>query len=90
MSAHTPGPWMAHGMNVSVAGIRGTRPPLITVASIYPSNDDNAKQAEADARLIAAAPDLLMVCKAIAAHDYASPEELDALNAAIDKAEGRS
>lgn len=50
---HTPGPWVAHGRNVSVEG-RDIEFPVAQVTDIL-----HEAEAFANARLIAAAPDLL-------------------------------
>lgn len=102
MSAHTPGPWctdlsecepgdsvaiMAHG--AIIAEVLG--------ADSFPCLDDNQlesfdKELQANARLMAAAPDLLKACKEaytalpMAKHNNATNA---ILRAAIAKAEGR-
>lgn len=62
MSKHTPGPWVVGNVGEVVAG--GT-----TLADVY--GDD--EQADVDARLIAAAPDLLAALEDIARGDYSDP-----------------
>lgn len=59
MSKHTPGPWSAevdrendHEINI----VSGNRP---FVATAWPANHQEDKEQEANARLIAAAPELL-------------------------------
>jgi hypothetical protein len=84
MSAqHTPGPWTAS----HIGEIRGSADRQ-TVAYVRGPSATSA----ADARLIAAAPDLLdMARKALAAWTGDGPPiDLDDLRAAIAKAEGRS
>ena len=97
--AHTPGPWTAiedWGEHISayahVAEVRGNEPDFAILAApeSHPFRD-----AEANARLIAAAPELLAALREIAARIFArdgyvswSPEEYDALFALITKATG--
>ena len=82
MSKHTPGPWRfsSHPHDGNYMRIH---------CSSDPNEGDNLRGycGEANARLIAAAPDLLMACIAIANGYKHKGEEL-AL-AAIAKAEGR-
>ena len=86
--AHTPGPWAVfHGMVVT-ANADGSIPPTTQVLGYMNGMRD------ADARLIAAAPELLAALKAIcAADDVKSLADLVTVlpdaRAAIAKAEGR-
>ena len=87
MSKHTPGPWIADGDLILAAD-------NWRVASChrFPNNDDTARPA--NARLIAAAPELLEALQAIAGTDPVDsardPQHLVAIaRAAIAKAEGR-
>ena len=97
---HTPGPWFTHREGFSSvyieARIGGGM--LQEVASCGPTNEGSDQQ-EANARLIAAAPEMLEALKAMidAERVYESggrsSEELDALekaHAAITKATGRA
>lgn len=87
MSAHTPGPWVwkADG------GIYSAAPNTLTrfVATVYHYSPEIVP----NARLIAAAPDLLAACKMVA--DMAvgwgalTPGDIAEVKAAIAKAEGR-
>lgn len=52
MSKHTPGPWM-----VRSTGSVGTD--NMMVANVYPMEDQNLEEHDANARLISAAPELL-------------------------------
>jgi len=95
---HTPGPWYANQDCIEIDGPEGPRDVTLAVV-LQPDN------AAADARLIAAAPDLLAACHAVA-HDLQAALDgddfsgmpdaelfrafLDVLRPAIDKAEGRS
>lgn len=68
MSAHTPGPWMVGGPFPSVSVCRQVddgAPPTWDAVCILDSRTtgSQSKQALADARLIAAAPELLAALK---------------------------
>jgi hypothetical protein len=87
MEMHTPGPW-TWGEGYLWAGSH---------MLFWPTKDETIKVlSEADARLIAAAPDLLDACKAalvevqrtISSHTSFN-NTMDVLEAAIAKAEGR-
>jgi hypothetical protein len=69
MSKHTPGPWSIDGPT-RMGGARIVAPykPQCTymVAEVLPDCPDDAAR-DANARLIAAAPDLLAACKAAVA-----------------------
>jgi hypothetical protein len=88
--SHTPGPWRIGDAGHTVFGPPNGSPSPRTVATVVPHNDrrDNA-------RLIAAAPDLLAVCRSAAnwfgelGNDDGAQGLLDDLLAAIAKAEGR-
>ena len=59
---HTPGPWFVHDLR-GIGGpisISCTTPDHITVADIGPGIENTEAEALANARLIAAAPDLLI------------------------------
>ena len=100
MSAHTPGPWRItdrYGVLTYQVGIDGR-----TVCTVWPRQQGNRPsvvdtepwpEGEANARLIAAAPDLLAAC--IAYRDARETDDFDttadrreALLAAIAKATG--
>lgn len=93
MSKHTPGPWaLMPGNPLQVTDMLGHPDPLY-LAEI---NGNNKAQAAADARLIAAAPDLLealqhLLTDAIALdlRDSAFSGVLIEARAAIAKAEGK-
>jgi hypothetical protein len=78
MSEHTPGPWTVDRLCIQA--------PDGNVALV-----NLARASDADARLIAAAPDLLEAAKAMTepAGEIAYRERWMALKAAIAKAEGR-
>jgi len=84
MSKHTPGPWEAlctdpHHQLVIFA--RSVEEFVCGVTGHMPD-------AEANARLIAAAPDLLEALKRVCSHGYRSSPDWDNARAAIKKAEG--
>jgi hypothetical protein len=84
---HTPGPWEANCFLVSQAG--GRRVEICHTGII--GRNKPGEQAEADARLIAASPDLLEACKMYldAMDRYGHPDKTDRLmRAAIEKATG--
>ena len=96
MSKRTPGPWRFEpaGKRLRVVGARGV---WLATAEYAPAHDvepgdvDRA-QAEANARLIAAAPDLLAALQAMLTAldcESVSYREIEAAEAAIAKAEGR-
>lgn len=91
VASHTPGPWMldpAHPLMVYCGDALGSR-----VADLsQPGHGIPWAQEEANARLIAAAPDLLAACRRLRSviNDHVSLADVDALDSAIAKAEGRS
>jgi hypothetical protein len=99
MSEHTPGPWLKRparipdnvgGYDVGIVGQIGERDYII--AEAFEIVDKGVKvPVNANARLIAAAPDLLAALKRLLyAPDNELSEANDQARAAIDKAEGRS
>jgi len=99
MSAHTPGPWSESGDNELDPTIRYIRDSTgLEIAVVYPSGERH----ESDARLIAAAPELLeggrLALKALREMHTAALHgrqvildrgAFDALEAAIAAAEGK-
>jgi hypothetical protein len=93
MSKHTPGPW-----RVETAGLNIDRRPMIIAKGEHFIAEIDSDRAKADARLIAAAPELLKALKnqrcAGCAIPIGGPESgcLDCRQsrAAIQKAEGKS
>ena len=88
MSKHTPGPWIA--LRERTAGTFFNSYAIMQRDEIiaHTTTDIGAKT-EADARLIAAAPDLLAACEALVAgweHNLTEPMAL--VRAAIAKARG--
>ena len=104
MSGHTPGPWLAK-FGLLGGGDRSVYGRAFDGSFKYICDrvrGGSPEQAEANARLIAAAPDLLEAAKLTALHFKRMNEHTDvnfmgddehecwaALNAAIAKAEGR-
>jgi hypothetical protein len=95
---HTPGPWTLHGWADNDYEINAA---LDTVCNVPGFDDDtvDADRAEANARLIAAAPELLAALREIAdecnrrlrkGEDSGDRLTLQLCKAAIAKAEGRS
>lgn len=95
---HTPGPWSVskYGDDYNITYNTDGN----WLATVYDDDDPFAGRPEADAHLIAAAPELLEALKAIqlqalqssvnsAANEWGR-EALDLANAAIAKAEGRT
>jgi hypothetical protein len=90
MSGHTPGPWETHEFTDRTS---------ITIRQVDTGHgaEDNicyvpeAWRNEANARLIAASPELLEAAKRVASNTYFSvDDEFEQLDAAIAKAEGRA
>jgi len=69
MSKHTPGPWESvetkpiAGVTVArgwfVSPVKGRRSPVLDIAQVHLTASQDREEQEANARLIAAAPDLL-------------------------------
>lgn len=85
MAEHTPGPWLAETPSCKGSWVKGSGGKWTALAC--GESDENAG---ANARLIAAAPDMLAALKAfLAAADFEDGEGAKALAAdAIAKAEG--
>jgi hypothetical protein len=92
VTKHTPGPWQFNGPEIYAPNFRGVREHHYDVARVLHVMDD---EGEANALLIAAAPDLLSACKR-AVHLYDHDDATSVLEwvnspefrAAIAKAEG--
>lgn len=65
-SKHTPGPWVAHSLMVSEAGQPVGRGRDICHCGIGMRLPSDGQQSMANARLIAAAPELLEACQTFA------------------------
>ena len=95
---HTPGPWLIGGARyVYAAGQDGANicavgePRASTTVGYTPlelGSKDN-EEAYANARLIAAAPDMLALLKDLHSHGYTTSQDHDRVAAMIAKAEGR-
>ena len=91
MSKHTPGPWLSNPCGLSGDfGIYPDTEPEFKIATLGYSGDSSETQA--NARLIAAAPDLLQALKDVlgivrSVHEV-PPTRATAAEAAIAKAEG--
>ena len=95
---HTPGPWVINSLYAKVSDVLTVHAPNTNNAQICSlaamrGHMDESEQTS-NARLIAAAPELLDVAKAIAAEWQRSPNipypQRETLRAAIAKAEGRA
>ncbi len=93
---YTPGPWAADRQRVLVPRTDGK--PQLAIAHAHGITAHFDDEAEANALLMAAAPELLSACKLVIARMAAertedavqlSAETYDALTAAIARAEGR-
>lgn len=93
MSAHTPGPWRPEfGNNKAwvIAGIEHCVAEVPVLRSTNPEINQNIGVMNANAKLIAAAPDLLEACRRIAADGYGTAiGDLEFLKRAIAKAQGK-
>ena len=78
MSTHTPGPWFSHPTDAGKAIVA----PDCSICEMSPWDDEYQDELEANARLIAAAPDLL---EAAIALQVAAPLGQSEWNAAADK-----
>lgn len=92
MSAHTPGPWtgglMIDAGGVIIAKVQTSKKYIGASGFTNPKGPDEAT-AIANARLIAAAPELLAALKEIANWGAGSPQPIfDRIRAAIHKATG--
>ena len=95
MSAHTPGPWKLHfwAENVAVSSDRPKPRDCETVATVFRGPEQHGNEteerrtADANARLIAAAPDLLAALERFVTEDD-GPETWRMARAAIAKARG--
>ena len=97
MSKHTPGPWRvteAHGQTQVVAVNRYPGKVTTGIADIFDAID-GTKEWAANARLIAAAPDMLAVLEAVFEELTDHPEDFEdwlraEIPAAIQKARGET
>lgn len=104
MTGHTPGPWKVEeqdGAHIILMGTALTsraqhevQHSIVYDHGLFPGDDETPEsdqwvEAEANARLIAAAPDLYASLKAMLDADYVGYQGIDTAIAAIAKAEGR-
>lgn len=99
MSAHLPGPWRVSEMNngfIFVKHDSNAHGPLVVTVAWVVVREGCYVEGEANARLIAAAPDLLAACRAMVECCGSSENwngetrhALSVIEAAIAKAEGR-
>jgi hypothetical protein len=88
MSKHTPGPWIYKGF-VTDSDFSGWRVYLPTrYRRVITVEGTSAGEADANARLVAAAPELLAALKGVLRVADRKTDEFDAARAAIAKAEG--
>jgi len=89
MSAqHTPGPWVNHG-RIQQPGLPHSSVGARTlIARVYSEAFGDTEQEAANARLIAAAPDLLAALQAVVRVADRKTDEFDLAHAAIAKATG--
>jgi len=90
---HTPGPWSVYDQYSERPEIRGPEESgvLVCVMAAWGVAADTPSPTQANARLIAAAPELLALCKEWAKaweEGEFSPDITSRMNAAIAKAEG--
>jgi len=100
-TTHTAGPWKSIGeiyvnyqgqSTVIVVDKPGARHYIAAFPWIMPRDERRKAAVEADIRLIAAAPELLAACRdglELLEH-YGGCDQVDAMRAAIAKAEGRT
>lgn len=95
--SHTPGPWsVEEPLDFELTIVEADKPThewkFIASVPTTPEFDFPPAVAKANAHLIAAAPDLLAACRRLRSviNDHVSLADVDALDAAIAKAEGRS
>lgn len=94
MAEHTRGPWRVTGADGGMLShmVLGPIGEIIARYSPWSGDPKQAEEGQANARLIAAAPDLLAACKAVEKqmkNGYINPDQcLDWLAAAIAKARG--
>ena len=84
---HTPGPWHPVTLGASPDHSWAIDSELVEISRL-PEWTDNQAEAEANARLIAAAPEMLEALQSLT-HPMASDEDLQNALAVIAKAEGR-
>jgi hypothetical protein len=94
MAKHSPGPWSIHGDRETLIGDNSGKMMLATALymhSTHPEWDRPLEQAQANARLIAAAPDMLKVLIQLTTEwergrEWISEDTIDQATRAIAKA----
>lgn len=81
---HTPGPWAAKDWRVCAGLGKGQR--ISVICDTAANNKSRTPENEANARLIAAAPDLLAACRMVLDDPGLSVCANDVIRAAITKA----
>jgi hypothetical protein len=99
-SSYTPGPWYVEAVmgddphEICIDSREGRGTPEVIASVVWDDEDPHPvlglAEANANARLIAAAPDLLQALKAVVAISDRKHDAWDAAHAVIAKAEGRS
>jgi hypothetical protein len=88
---HTPGPWRIETWTYQnareVITIQTDKDAVATVCNLWRDNDDSTVEGVANARLIAAAPEMLAALESLA-HPMASDEDLQHALAVIAKVKG--
>jgi hypothetical protein len=88
VSQHTPGPWTAFSTNVDAGDVHNDG---VRVAKCWSSTfAPPPQEAIANARLIAAAPELLAALEAVVRVADRKTDEFDLAHAAIAKAKGKT
>lgn len=94
MSSHTPGKWVVAGLYVKAPSALDLSVAQCLMGAVATTTKGGAwistDEARANARLIAAAPDLLAALKRIELGWDGEPEDMDEAREAIAKAEGSS
>jgi hypothetical protein len=89
MTDHAPGPWRVTSTHENARAVVGPTPVADAYRVIALPKNSNDGHWEANARLIAAAPDLLAACKAALEGQSIPPfEKYEMIRAAIAKATG--
>src|SRR5262245_27459469 len=96
MSAHTPGPWLVKGWSRDdgqgdlQVGAERCGPGCISALVVSQGDTPGAfSEQDANARLIAAAPELLEACRSVVEDGFLDRPSIHACMAAIAKAEGK-
>jgi hypothetical protein len=85
MNTHTPGPWDNYGPIVHIGGQHIAH---VVLNETNADGNRGSDEERANARLIAAAPELLEACEAVANDPYTTCACAEKVRAAIAKAKG--